>query len=235
MNSIIEKLEKCDAKEVKRAFKELLNDYLTPAYGSISKRDFDILLFSELQKLKIIGKNPEIYEIVSDLKVTRAKARNLLYETKLRQTSTADLDEELKQLLKKPTFLKDNDKICIEIDNPYLIDYLRARLRRLNHITDGSFSQELVRLPPDAFLDLFDSCLPEESKEEIKRVFVGLGAINDHSFKGIMKGVLKNIGKRVAGGAGDILVENYLGPIIDGSVDALGELFKGWFKDQHNE
>jgi hypothetical protein len=139
---VITAVETKNDEEVKKAFVGLLSDYLSPAFGSISKRDFDILLFMKLQELGAIDKNPEIYELVSDLRVTRAKARNLLYEAKLRASSQQDLDEELRSLMVSPIFLKDNDKIGIEVGNPYLIDHLRFKLKKLNHITDGSFSPE---------------------------------------------------------------------------------------------
>lgn len=235
MSEIINKLEELDSESVKKEFKELLQDYLTPAFGSISKRDFDILLFIKLQKLGVFTKNPEIYEIVSELRVTRAKARNLLYESKLRQTSKTELNQELKEILKTPIFLKDNDKIGIEIDNPYLIDHLRAKLKQLNHITDGSFSPELVRLTTDAFVSLFESYLPEESKDEIKQAFVDIGAEADTSLKGVLKGVFKKLGSKIADEAGGQVVDSvgeYLEPIISGSIDLMKNKFTGLFIDE---
>ena len=236
MNEIIDKLDNLKSDDVKKAFKELLRDYLTPAYGSISKRDFDILLFMKLQELGIFSKNPEIYELVSELKVTRAKARNLLYESKLRKTSKKELDEELKELLKHPIFLKDsNDKIGIEIDNPYLIDHLRAKLKQLNYITDGSFSPELVRLTTDAFVALFESYLPEESKSNIKKAFVDIGAKADTSLKGVLKGAFKKLGSKLADEAGGQVAESvgeYLGPVITGSIDMIKDKFTGLFSKE---
>lgn len=234
MSEIINKLDQLALEDVKKAFKELLQDYLTPAFGSISKRDFDILFFIKLQKLGVFSKNPEIYEIVSELRVTRAKARNLLYESKLRQTSKAELDQELKEILKTPIFLKDNDKIGIEIDNPYLIDHLRAKLKQLNHITDGSFSPELVRLTTDAFVSLFESYLPEESKEAIKQAFIDIGAEADTSLKGVLKGVFKKLGSKVADETGGQVAESvgkYLGPIISGSIKSMKDMFTGLFTE----
>ena len=235
MSEIINKLDELDSEDVKKAFKELLQDYLTPAFGSISKRDFDILLFIKLQKLGIFKKNPEIYELVSELRVTRAKARNLLYESKLRQTSKAELDQELKDILKTPIFIKDNDKIGIEIDNPYLIDHLRAKLKQLNHITDGSFSPELVRLTTDAFVSLFESYLPEDSKNEIKQAFVEIGAEADTSLKGVLKGAFKKLGSKIADEAGGQVAESvgeYLGPVISGSIDLMKNKFTGLFTEE---
>jgi hypothetical protein len=232
---IINKIDGMDANEVKAAFKELLADYLTPAFGSISKRDFDILLFMKLQELGVIDNNPEIYELVSDLKVTRAKARNLLYEAKLRVSSEEDLDEELKQLLINPIFLKENDKIGIEVENPYLTDHLRFKLKKLNHITDGSFSPELVKLTTEAYLALFKSYLPDKSEKKIIKAFVEVGAKKDTSFTGIMTAVLGKLGSKVADEAGSELAKSlgkYLGPILTGSTESIKELFSEFFEDE---
>lgn len=235
MQNIIKKLDEQNAEKVKEVFAELLKGYLTPAYGSMSKRDFDILLFMKLQQLGLFEKNPDLYELVSELRVTRAKARNLLYESKLRQTSKEELDDELKEMLKRPVFLKDNDKIGIEISNPYLIDHLRAKLKQLNHITDGSFSPELVRLTTDAFVALFESYLPETSQKEIKRAFVSVGAKEDTSLKGVLKGVVKKLGTKVADKAGGAVADSvvdYLGPVINGSIASIKKVFSGFFKDE---
>ena len=196
------------------------------------KETLIFLLFIKLQKLGIFKKNPEIYELVSELRVTRAKARNLLYESKLRQTSKMELDQELKEILKTPIFLKDNDKIGIEIDNPYLVDHLRAKLKQLNHITDGSFSPELVRLTTDAFITLFESYLPEDSKEDIKQAFVEIGAQADASLKGVLKGAFKKIGSKIADEAGGQVAESvgeYLEPVLSGSIDILKNKFTNLF------
>jgi hypothetical protein len=234
MNIILQLNEK-DAAEVKNAFIELLRDYLTPAFGSISKRDFDILLFMKLQELGVIDKSPEIYELVSELKVTRAKARNLLYEAKLRASTSEDLDRELKELLVNPIFLKDQDKIGIEIGNPYLIDHLRFKLKKLNHITDGSFSPELVKLTVDAYISLFESYLPEYSKQEVLDSLINIGAASDTSFSGVLTSILKKLGTKVADEVGGQVAESiggYLKPIIDGNVSSIAEIFSSFFDEE---
>ncbi len=227
---VLERLEAVEAQKIKQAFIALLTAYMQPAFGSMSKRDFDILLFMKLQELGAIDVNPEIYDLVSDLRVARTKARNLLYEAKLRANTREDLDRELIVLLKNPIFLKDNDKIAMEVDNPYLIDHLRSHLRKLGHITDGSFSQELIKLTPDAFISLFDAFVPAGRKEEIRLALVHAGAIEDTSFKAVFKGVLKKLGTKVADDAGGALAESigdYLGPVLSGAVDTITEKFTG--------
>jgi len=226
--SLVTKLRDTEAEKVKQVFAELLEAYLSPAFGSMSKRDFEILLFTKLQDLDLFEQNPDLYILVSELKVTRVKARNLLYESGLRQTSVADLDEELKNLIVSPIFLQDNDKIGLEIQNPFVIDHLKAKLRKLKHITDGSFSPELVKLTPAAFIALFDSYISEKSKKDILKTFIEMGLKKDTSFTGLLKGVLKSLGKKIADEAGGKLVESvvdYLDPLLKGSIELIKEKF----------
>jgi len=231
---IIEDINNIEAEKVKKAFIELMKTYLMPAFGSISKRDFDILLFMKFQELGVVDANPEIYEIVTDLKVTRAKARNLLYEAKLRKSSKEDLDSELKDLLLHPIIIKDNDKIAIEIENPYLIDHLRFTLKKMNHLTDGSFSPELVKLTTKAYLDLFKTFLPDNSEEKIIKTLVDIGAKGDSSFTGVMTAVLIKLGAKVADKAGGEVAESlvkYLGPILKGNIKGIKTSLSHLFSD----
>lgn len=226
---IIGKIEKNDAENVKSVFTDIMKNYLSPSFGAISKRDFEILLFMKLQELKIFNENPEIYEMVSSLKITRTKARNLLYETKLRNSTEEQLDNELKKLLIAPIFLKENDKIALEIGNPFLIDHLKSKLKSLGHISDGSFSNELIKLTETAYISLFDMMLPDKEKKEILNALLKCGLKTDTSFKNFLKGVLKNLGKKFAGEIGDKYVEkivDYLGPIIDVKINDISSIFK---------
>ena len=210
----VDRIDGVDAKEVKRVFKELITAYMNPAYGSMSKRDFDILLFMKLQDLKIIEKDPDLYDIVSNLKVTRAKARNLLYEAKMRNSSEEMLNKELRELLSTPIFFKENDKIAIEISNPLLSDHLRWKLKRLGYITDGSFSAELIKLSEEAYITIFEDMIPNESRKKITEALV------------------KKLSGRIVGRAGDELVDGifkYLDPLISGKLKEISSVYKDFF------
>lgn len=229
--NFVEKIDDIEPKKVKNVFKELLKDYLTPAYGSMSKRDFDILLFMKLQDLGMVSKNPEIYDIVSSLKVTRTKARNLLYESKMRSTTGDKLDSELIELLKKPIFLKDNDKIALEIDNPLLSDHLRAKLKRLGYITDGSFSAELIKLTEDAYIAIFEDMV-KENLDAVYKSLIECGAKEDTNFKSIMLSIIKKIGSKFLGRIGEQLADEgleYLSVLLEGNTSKIKEKYCGFF------
>lgn len=145
-----------------------LNDYSSPSFGSMSKRDTDVALFSMMQELGIIKMNPQIYEVVSLLHVTSSKARNLIYEASLRRNNENTLNMALLDHLKAPRFLATSDKmIALEIDDPLLIDHLKFKLRNLNYITDGSFNPGIVKMSYEAYASLFGDTLPQEVKDKL--------------------------------------------------------------------
>jgi len=226
-DQLIYKLNTVEPEKVKQAFVEFIQLYITPAFGSLPKREVDIALFQILQKLKIFDKNPEIYALLSSLRVTRSKARGLLYEANLRSSSDGNLDNELFEILKDPVFLKDNDKICLEIGNPLLIDHLKHSLKQVKRITDGSFSPELVKLTPEAYLALINKKFARVSKKDIKTALIECGAKKQISAKSLFVSVLKNIGKKVLGDANDSVGEaigDYLGGLITHASKNVTEL-----------
>lgn len=144
----------------------ILKAYATPSFGSMSKRDVDILMFTAMQELGIIEENPKIYAVMQLLHVTRSKARNLIYEVALRKAENEDkLKEQLRKLLDENILLKEKDKVTLEIDNPLMIDYLRNELKKLKHLTDGSFTPELVKMSYEAFADLYMEAMKGEKAE----------------------------------------------------------------------
>lgn len=231
--SLIESLKQADAGEVKKEFIDLVESYLQPSYGSMSKRDFEILLFMKLQNLDTIDENPDLYQLIKDLKISRTRVRNLLYEAKMRTSEDEDLDSELIKLLEKPVFLKDGDKVAIEIQNPLLTDHFRFKLKKLNYITDGSFSAELVKLTYSAYIELVVSLMSDEVKQETKKVLVESGIMPDKSFKGIFTEFVKKIGAKIANEAGEQAATEalkYIYPILSGNYEEVKNIFQELFK-----
>ena len=219
---LLTKLESIDEKTAKKSLVKLLEYYVSPAFGSLPKREIDIAVFQCFQELKIFDNTPEIYSLLSSLRVTRSKARSLLYESNLRKSNGASLDKELLKILQDP-LLKDNDKVCLEVENPLLIDHIKHVLKELNHITDNSFSPELIKLTPEAYKSLLNKKLAKVSKKEIDAVLIKCGAKKEINAGTILKEVLKKVGKKVADDTGKEAGE-FVG-------DYLGVLFSGVNKD----
>lgn len=219
--------------QLRAVLAQLLQQYLTPAFGVLPKAEVELAMLEALQQLGLISADPGLYELVSQLRVTRAKARNLLYARELRHSSATELDAKLKQLLRSPQLLKNGELFALEVENPLLADHLKARLQQLGHASDGSFSPSLVTLKLDAMAALLASCLSADEQEKLRKALVKAGA-PDTSLRGLLTGALKSLGGKLASKAGEAVVEqasDYLGPLLDAAikpaVDKLGALLKG--------
>lgn len=217
--------------ELKECLVRILSVYGNPSFGSMSKRDIDLTMFLVLQKLKFIESEPTIYEVMQKLKVTRSKARNLIYEAEIRKLEDEnDLDKKLREKIQHPIFGKIGDKISLEIDNPLLIDHLRYRLKKLGAITDGSFHAEIVSMTHEAFSDLYVELLPQEDVNAIYDKFVELGVAPEKGAKPFLKAAMRCVAHAALGKAGEDLMgaaQNIVGDWIQGIHNNIPELQEG--------
>lgn len=188
MGNINEELNKNSDADLKRVFLELVDAYCNPSFGTMPKREFDILLFSKLCDLGVFP-SLDIYEIQSLLKVTQAKARNLVYERQLRSMTTKDLDARLKDMLKTPILEVGKGGVKLDVDNPLLMDHLKHKLKELKHFSDGSFSKDIVVIKPAAYVDLYLEYYKDIKIEELTQNLGKMGI--KKKFKDVFVDVVK--------------------------------------------
>ena len=218
-------------KRNKEALDDFLIQYLDPAFGALPKQEVELLVLKLLVDLGAVGVRPSIYDLVSKLKVTRAKARRLIYDRELRSRTSEELDNDVRTILRRPIIQKRGDLFALEIENPLLSDHLRAKIQALGHVTDGSFSPNLVTLTLDAIVALIDSQLSTAEKTLTQKALVAAGA-PDKTLKGMLKSALKKLGEKIAdetGGAVAEEVSDYIGPLLDSSKSAITSAFKSVF------
>lgn len=195
-----------------------LAQYLSPAFGARSKSEIDLLVFDCLVQSGAIDPRAPLYETARMLNITPARVRTLLFNWQLRSTSAAaDLHNDLLLALQQTRFVKDGTLMSFGIESPLLREEVRARLRRRGVFADASFSQELVRLPVDAFVEFLDDLVDEDTKKALKAILVRDEQLPDRSFKAIATGVLSRIGEEVAGKVGEELA----GDLVEGVGEAV--------------
>lgn len=140
--------------------------------------------------------------------------------------------DKLKEILKSPLLSKQSDNVCLEIENPCMIDFIRNELKRAGHITDGSFNPEMVKMSCEAFSDLYFNCMAEDEVEGVKHKLIELGVAEDTSIKALLPHLVKGVAKTVAKGAFGKIGENltdkcfdYLGDIVKEKGNDLKEIF----------
>ena len=67
-------------EKIKVAIDKFLEAQLDPAFGALPKQESELLILELLIDLGAVSKRPTVYELVSNLKVTRSKARRLIYD-----------------------------------------------------------------------------------------------------------------------------------------------------------
>ena len=144
--------------------------------------------------------------------------------------SEAALKQELHDMLSRAIVLKESDKVAIEIDNPLLIDYLRKELKELKHLTDGSFSPELVKMEYDAFSHIYEVTRTDEEKKTVRKRLTELGIKQEYSLRSTITALLQYGGKKLAGKFG--------GEVAKDVVDIICEHWKeieGVIKEKAHE
>ena len=143
---IKDNLIKINKNELVDIFSSLLSSYCQPSFGTLPKSEIDLLMLESLIGIKYISKEPQVYELVSKLKITSTKARKLIYERELRKYNENELDDKVKQILINPIIQKNGDLFLFEVENPLLIDHIKNRLKSLDYLSDGSFSPSIIKL-----------------------------------------------------------------------------------------
>ncbi len=224
-------IKKADHATLRAALQAVLVGATTPAFGALPKREMDLLLLEALIAVGYLDSSPDLYSLVRLLRTTKSRARALLYERELRLRDSAQLDEMVRSALRRPLLQKQGEVFCIEVENPLVADHVRALLREVGHASDGSFSPSLIRISLDAAAALIERMIEKSERPALKKALVAAGA-PDKSLKGAIHGVLTKVGSKVAGKAGEALMEDaagYIAPLLGGAKAEIekrfGELF----------
>jgi hypothetical protein len=229
-------VENADQGDLKSAIVSFLTSCTTPAFCALPKVEIELLMLQLLQDIGAVSSEPEAYELVSQLKITQTKARALIYAQELRSSSEKTLDEKVRLLLRKPILQKKTNQFALEIDNPLVANHLRARLKSLGYLSDGSFSPSIVKLSLDAFVAMIDFYLTEAERKKVAKALIAAGA-PDGSFKGVLRSTIVKLASKVAAESGEAMVKEVAavcGPIIDGVADDLKARATGLFDKEGN-
>lgn len=230
MNTRLRKsLDQATPEQLRAALSTLLDAALTPAFGALSKRELDLLLLGALIDTGFLVSSPELYDMMAALKITRGKARALLFDRDMRRLTPDQLDDMLRRVLEIPRVQSQGHTLVLEVDNPALLERARELVRRLGHTSDGSFSGSHIRLSEDAAVALISHLVPQETKDDVVKALASSGVITDTSFEGVVKGVLSTAAKKVAGDAGEAVADevgSFLAGVFAGQAKKVVTIVK---------
>lgn len=144
----------------------LINEYLDRGFGTMTKREFEVMILHDLLQNELKGKSN--YEISRKLGITEAKVRGLVYEVSLKY----DKDEEtwkqrFMQAIQKVNLFEKKDHVVFSIEDKATRSYLDAQLKSKGRFSDKSFNSEIVIMRTIDFVDLLDSLFSQSEKNRI--------------------------------------------------------------------
>lgn len=233
-------LSKATAAQKADALAALLSGALDPALGALPKRELELLILEALIAIGYLDTEPKVYDMVQRLRITKSKARSLLYDRELRRLDDESLDAMAIGALKKPLLQSQGYAIALEIENPYLADHIRNRVTNLGHVSDGSFSPTLIRLSASAAAALVDSYLDKDERKKVEKALAKVGG-KDKSVTGLMTKVIAGAASAVAGKAGAEVVNQgaeLLGSLLEANEDKIASFvadIAGFLKGDDDE
>lgn len=148
---------------------QFLDCYLSRGFGSMTKNDFEVLIFDLLRRIDSNQKTNYGWSI--DLQIPESKVKKLTYEADLTyyKYDKEQLRNKFFDYLEKfiTNFAIDETKISFVIEDRMLREMIYADLKTLGFFANGNFNSEIVTIQLKAFSALLLYYYPQEFKQKI--------------------------------------------------------------------
>jgi hypothetical protein len=197
-------ISQANEEQLREALRLMLQPHASPVFGAARTIEHEVAALKALKLLGNIKANADEFDLVENLRVTKSKARSLLYQAALRtEESDAAVNTALSNALKTTQVVRDGSLYLMEVPDPLTMDRLRKRVRSYGFLSDGTFSGSIAKIPEGALLKLVEELIPEEQKAKISKQLKEAG-LPDKTIAGVLKAMLATAGKKVAGEMGGV-------------------------------
>lgn len=147
--------------------KEFLDTYLQQGFGSMTKHDFELLIYHLLANKTDLLENKSTYEISNLLSLTENKIKNiqlesyLKYEHKNHKSCIDKVISEIQAANIKPEL--DGNKVKFTLDNPILKRELEHAIKKIGYNVDYSFNKDIVSINIISFISSLKMTYPRKT------------------------------------------------------------------------
>ena len=211
---------------------QFLSGYLNNGFGTISKKEIDLLVFHLLSELADLDKISN-YNLALKFKLTPIKIKNLRFERRLKycQLTEEQIKDTFIESLKKSAIKvnKTSSWLILSIEDSFVREAIKALLKELTQLSDSSFNSELITLDFDAFASLMNHFYEEEITKntfELKEIIDYFKSETSNKEEKIS---FKNLFKEFAIGAANKAGEETMGlafSFLTGRISDINEIFK---------
>ena len=155
--------------------------YLDRGFGSMTKNDFEVMIFAELLQTSLLKKSN--YEISIDLRIPESKVKRLRYEASLKYNILSEDDYRLMfKEIAQNAIIKD-EKIILSIEDISLRKFINFKLKKNGKFSDTSFNSEIVVIRSKDFAELLKELY--YTQRELKQINDKIDKINESLSKKI--------------------------------------------------
>lgn len=197
---------------------------INPAFGALTKREMELLVVESFIAIGFLTEPPSVYELMQKLRITRGRARGLLFDRDIRRLSASELDSLARTALKRPLLQSQGHMVALDIENPLVAEHIRETLRKLGHASDGSFAPNVVRLSEEAAGALVEHFVDAADRKAVLAALHSAG-LKDKSIKGALVSMLRKGAGKLAGETGDALAKDFgefVAKVLDSKVREIG-------------
>ncbi len=204
-DGLLEAIGSADDKRMKEFVKGLYASFLTPSFGSLPKKEIELLLFNGLKQMSILPEDFNSYDLSAAFRISKPRAANLIYNADLRWKEQDSIEKEIRMLLQAPIALPEDAKgrVKLQIENLRLKDEIRWVLHDKKYLTDSSFSADILDVSIDGFKYLISYYYPGLGNKNAKSLLKESGVQASLDAKEVLREVLKTAASKVAGKAGE--------------------------------
>lgn len=152
------------AAEFGRTF---MQSYAAVAFGTLPKRELDLLVFAFLVRKGVVDTDRSMYRIARALNITPTKARGLLFEYQLRHVSESETDHAVMMAITTARYWKDGSNLSFGISSPLVKAAIAGRMQDDGVFADVSLSGDILRVNPEHFGRVISSLVSDAQAERV--------------------------------------------------------------------
>lgn len=153
-------------QQFKAALEHLPPAHTLPGFGAARQVEHEVAALHALKILGALPDNADEFTLVTTLRITKAKARNLLYQDALRTlTSPQQVDDALRALVMQPTATNDGALLRLDVPQPFLMEPLAQRIHHVGFLRADSFPESIARVSRHILAALIGARVPPAERK----------------------------------------------------------------------
>ena len=147
-------------KEKEKFAGEFLGRFLKHGFGTMPKREMEILIFKHLYRSSKFFEKKDNYDISNELQISEARVKTLKTDLHLKFPDI-ESKEALKEIARRlfDTYetktVKNEKEFQFVLEDPVLKRELENAAKKHGYFTDGSFNSEIIKIAPTPFIRIF--------------------------------------------------------------------------------